>query len=128
MEGIRNLGPGFLGLCYPFKVGDIVTYYSNFKTRFLVKSMVLNAKEASGYSVIVVACTGTEDLIGDWYGACGFYPARVAVDAYAPVTLSVNTKNAKVIDHYPHKCPKCKGKAFIGFKFIDCMYGCFGRG
>lgn len=26
--------------------------------------------------------------------------------------------------HYPHKCPRCKGPAYVGFSSIDCKTKC----
>lgn len=52
--------------------------------------------------------------------------AKVPDITYIPINFTVSADSTKKsIDHYPHRCPKCNGKAFIGFNRIDCMFGCY---
>lgn len=34
-------------------------------------------------------------------------------------------KQAKKEEHFPHKCPRCKAPAYIGFQFIECQSKCY---
>lgn len=110
-----NLGfPEYLGqtksrgLMKQFGIGDICySHFSTLKGKRLRVVAMRAGPSASGW-VCDVAVEG-EDRMEN--GICGGW------------LWPVEDKTS--IPHYPHKCPKCGFKAFIGFRFIDCVNMCF---
>lgn len=52
------------------------------------------------------------------------YPGDVVDDSGFVIEHKVQLEK-KVIDDYPHQCPRCKGKAYIGFMTtIECKAKC----
>ena len=105
----------------PYTVGDRVEHRSVGKPA-RVTAMKFAYGTPSGYAVDVEY----DD---------GFKAYGMSAETYWPVDVGVRRHNFSIkinqtvktsINHWPHKCPNCKGEAFVGFNTIECRSGgCF---
>ena len=114
----KNLG-AYNSLKHGYGVGDVVTSYIKPKAaKYRVLSMRACSDPDSGmYEVRLGLVEGdTSDMdLSYWYPASCFWPDYGYVAA---------PKAKKVEDRYPHKCPRCGSKAYVGLSQVDCASKC----
>lgn len=74
------------------------------------------------------------DMVADWMPYIGkiytlgvFHSSGMWVstnNVYLPFGYFELVDRAENDKIYPHKCPRCKGPAYVGFLNVDCRNGC----
>lgn len=112
-------GAGY-DLNYSYGVGETVFNPSFPGAKFEVVKMKPSAMHNyGGYEINVKYLEGLDRIAKNWSSTL-WEPAAF----YYPAYLLGLPKSAPKEDRYPHKCPYCQGKAYIGFTSLDCIAGC----